>query len=35
MEPLTPKTRLEAVAVFRHGVIGALTPDPGDIAGLR
>jgi transposase InsO family protein len=35
MDPLTPKTRQEAVAVFRHGVIGALTQAQMDRGQLQ
>lgn len=35
MDPLTPKTHQEAVAVFRHGVIGALTQAQMDRGQLR
>jgi transposase InsO family protein len=35
MDPLTPKTRQEAVAVFRHGAIGALTQAQMDRGQLQ
>lgn len=35
MEPLSPKSHQEAVAVFRHGVIGALTQAELDRGRLR
>ncbi|MDQ3263456.1 MAG: helix-turn-helix domain-containing protein, partial [Myxococcota bacterium] len=35
MDALTPKTRHEAVAVFRHGVIGSLTQAQMDRGQLR